>query len=561
MSVTSAAHNAIDTTVLIPAAGKVNESLLPLSASLLSAMIPVNGKPVIYWSLSYLTELGFSKFVIAVPERNTFLERLVRRVFGHKVELSFVTSDEDRGVGYTIIRCREHIRTTKLLIVLGDTLFRLSQGLNGVDHSYVLYQEVGESFRWCLVEFDDSSVVREFVEKPRDYAGEMRALIGVYAIHEAGDFFRCAQKALEMKANNRADLEISDILRCYQKTEPIYAYRCADWFDCGNIDNLLKSRRRLLHHRAFNHLTVDEFSGTITKRSQHKEKLIDEIQYYHLLPSDVGVFFPRVISHGAESDDPHLTMEYYSYPTLAELYLFENLNPRIWEQIFRHLFDIIQRFLTHRSPLDHGDYYAMYIRKTENRLNTLCASSSFFQKVITDYSDLHINGKRYRNFWQLWPAIKEFARRLGRPEHHTLIHGDMGFSNILYDVNSRVCRFVDPRGSFGSSGIYGDIKYDVAKLYHSVEGCYDFMTNDLFDITWANDQVTFEVYKHEEGAPIKRLFDSIFFQLFNRWEVRLIEGLLFITMCPLHDDSSKRQKAMYVTGLKILNEVIDENLY
>jgi hypothetical protein len=40
-------------------------------------------------------------------------------------------------------------------------------------------------------------------------------------------------------------------------------------------------------------------------------------------------------------------------------------------------------------------------------------------------------------------------------------------------------------------------------------------------------------------------------------DVRLVEGLLFLSMCPLHEDSADRQLAMFATGLRILNELID----
>jgi hypothetical protein len=39
-------------------------------------------------------------------------------------------------------------------------------------------------------------------------------------------------------------------------------------------------------------------------------------------------------------------------------------------------------------------------------------------------------------------------------------------------------------------------------------------------------------------------------------DVRFIEGLLFLSMCPLHHDHPRRQRAMFAIGLQILNEVL-----
>ncbi len=60
-------------TVLIPAAGRVPEGLLALSNISCTALIPVAGRPVIYWTLTYLRSLGLRRFCIAVPQRGLFV--------------------------------------------------------------------------------------------------------------------------------------------------------------------------------------------------------------------------------------------------------------------------------------------------------------------------------------------------------------------------------------------------------------------------------------------------------------------------------------------------------
>ena len=46
-----------DTVVLIPAAGRVAEGVMALSNIGCPAMVPVAGRPVIHWTLSYLRSL------------------------------------------------------------------------------------------------------------------------------------------------------------------------------------------------------------------------------------------------------------------------------------------------------------------------------------------------------------------------------------------------------------------------------------------------------------------------------------------------------------------------
>ena len=64
-------------TALIPAAGRVPEGVLALSNIACPAMIPVAGRPVIHWTLSYLRSLGISRFRLAVSRRGMFVEDFV----------------------------------------------------------------------------------------------------------------------------------------------------------------------------------------------------------------------------------------------------------------------------------------------------------------------------------------------------------------------------------------------------------------------------------------------------------------------------------------------------
>ena len=65
-----------------------------------------------------------------------------------------------------------------------------------------------------------------------------------------------------------------------------------------------------------------------------------------------------------------------------------------------------------------------------------------------------------------------------------IIHGDLCFANIMVDTNLSFIKVIDPRGKFGTYDIYGDFRYELAKLFHSVDGKYDFIIKDLFDVNF-----------------------------------------------------------------------------
>ena len=45
---------------------------------------------------------------------------------------------------------------------------------------------------------------------------------------------------------------------------------------------------------------------------------------------------------------------------------------------------------------------------------------------------------------------------------------------------------------------------------------------------------------------------------FDKNKIKILEGCIFVGMCARHYDSLNRQKAMFLTGLEILNEVYEK---
>src|SRR6185312_1035687 len=123
-------------------------------------------------------------------------------------------------------------------------------------------------------------------------------------------------------------------------------------------------------------------------------------------------------------------------------------------------------------------------------------------------------------------------------------------------------KFIDPRGSFGESGIYGDGRYDMAKLLHSLDGGYDFFVHDMFRLERDGNKISLQQFFPSTRGAVLDTFQKIFGRDYDLKEVRTLEGLLFLSMCALHKDNPSRQFAMFATGLRILNQVLnDEDMH
>lgn len=198
----------------------------------------------------------------------------------------------------------------------------------------------------------------------------------------------------------------------------------------------------------------------------------------------------------------------------------------------------------------------IYLDKTIERLEKLKKDENFLKYFKKEF---YINGKKIKNLVELTDVIRKlvFDLKLNQKEELNIIHGDYFFANILYDPTANIVKLIDPRGDFGGYGMYGDSSYDLAKLAHSVDGMYDFIVEDLFQLEELEDGFNYRIFYSENHNKIKELFYS-YFSKEERIKIKFIQSLLFLSMIPLHKDKPKRQKVMLGVGIRILYEVIEE---
>ena len=249
-------------------------------------------------------------------------------------------------------------------------------------------------------------------------------------------------------------------------------------------------------------------------------------------------------------------MEYYAYHTLHELFLYGDLTEEQWINIFKRIHFILKdmgRYTTEDVSVETA-LKDMYLHKTIKRMESLKQNN-----YLIDFDkSIFINGKNYlslNNIMKKLPQIIE--KNLLNTNKFCIIHGDMCFSNILIDPNYSFVKCIDPRGSFGSYDIYGDPRYEIAKLLHSIEGLYDYIIKDMYELKCNGNEIIYQVHKQEQECSILEVFQKVFSDELRGHdkEIKLIESLLFISMIPLHTESRDRQLAMLATGLSLLGEI------
>lgn len=141
-----------------------------------------------------------------------------------------------------------------------------------------------------------------------------------------------------------------------------------------------------------------------------------------------------------------------------------------------------------RVPADVFSVMDAYYEKTVRRIASVRDLIPF-----ADQEYIRINGKNCRNPYLHKAQLRERVKELlcGCSEF-ALIHGDCTFSNTMVDSKLNII-FLDPRGYFGFSELYGDVNYDWAKLYYSIYGDYDQFNNKNFSLDIGEKEVRLEI--------------------------------------------------------------------
>jgi NDP-sugar pyrophosphorylase family protein len=538
--------------VLILSAGKIEKDLESIFGSIPSGLIPLHGKPAIFRIIDKLLKEGFKKISITTGFKKEILEKIVSEQYEDEIKINFISTDFEKPPGNSILTAIERIEEQQLLVILGDTLVEndLSKLIQN-NNSFVLMSDNFETpANWCVVTSKNEKLDSIFdKEKDLQKTNEQYALVGVYHFKDL-----LSLKQIHAEFNVQESIEISDLIKKYKEREIISTEICNQWYDAGHVENYFVSKQMLLKARYFNSLKFNRESKIVTKTSQNITKLINEIEWYKKIPDDLSRLTPKIIDSD-QSKNPFLKLEYIKYPTLAELWLYSDFSPKLWMGMLDELFNILNKFKKYSGSVTVGDYDLIYKTKTENRLNELINSNESFKQILA--SDvLLINGKKYRN----WQAIKEDIelriRDLYHKDDNCLIHGDLCFSNVFCDFKSKNFKLIDPRGKWGST-MFGDMKYDVAKLRHSLVGGFDTIVNGLCTASLTeSNHISMKIFEPKNHQQICRYLDELIQNRWNLNEIKLIEGLLFISMLPLHKDNFERQLAFYSIGIQRLNEVL-----
>lgn len=244
-----------------------------------------------------------------------------------------------------------------------------------------------------------------------------------------------------------------------------------------------------------------------------------------------------------------LEMEFIQGKNIYECDLAYEQKKAILESLIRSLKKLHQ---SEEIAADSFSCKEAYYNKTMDRLRRI-------QDLVPFAKDktILINNKSCKNVFyhkrELEKALEELTC-----DRFAFIHGDCTFSNMMLRDNGQPV-LIDPRGYFGYVEIFGDVRYDWAKMYYSIVGNYDQFNLKRFQLHISDDAakgVTLLVESnHWENM------ERDFFELTgaNEREIKLLHAVIWLSLTTYAWQDYDSICGAFYNGLYYLNEVLWKN--
>lgn len=235
---------------IIPAA-KSNQQK-PFSYHMNKHLIPLAGRPMIFYPIENLVAAGFREIGLIVSERDADLKRVVGDGSRWGIRIEYIEQKELTGLGSAVASAREYVGDDPFILYLGDNIAKcdlvsmVNRYFEEKMNAMLVLAKIDKPQRFGVPEIVGGEIVK-VEERPIRPRSEF-AVAGIY-IYDNNAF-----KAMEaMKLSDRGQYEISDIHNYYINSDLKLGYEeIAKWWkDRGNPEDLLEGNQFILENFTF----------------------------------------------------------------------------------------------------------------------------------------------------------------------------------------------------------------------------------------------------------------------------------------------------------------------
>jgi glucose-1-phosphate thymidylyltransferase len=228
--------------------GGAGTRLRPITHTRAKQLVPVAGKPVLFYGLEAMAAAGITQVGIIIGDTGAEIRAAVGDGSRFGLEVTFIPQDAPRGLAHAVLTAEEFIGESAFCMYLGDNLLRdgvagfVDEFRAGDADAMILLQHVPNPSEYGVAELDSSGAVKQLVEKPKEPKSDL-ALVGVYLFTSA--IFDAARK---LEPSWRGEYEITDAIQGMVdsglRVEPHVV--TGWWKDTGQLVDMLEANRLVL---------------------------------------------------------------------------------------------------------------------------------------------------------------------------------------------------------------------------------------------------------------------------------------------------------------------------
>ncbi len=503
------------------------------------AFLPVGGKRLYWWQVEELKS-RCSKLVLTLPESFSPTPRDAALLAQLEVEIQPIPDGLTLGhsllYALNILSLGQH----SLTVMHGDTLIR---GLPDLPPNGLTLHETNTAYTWAVLGKPDAGggLFHDIAVQSSE-TGKHKVVSGVFTFADTNRLIRALTK------ENGAFL---DALSRYHSSLPLEPVSSGNWLDFGHMQTYQNSKKAITTERAFNALQIEQ--NRVAKFSENSFKMEAESHWFSTIPAALRLYTPPFLGRVERDGMAGYATGYQPLTPLNDLLVFGELGRPAWDLIMSACDDFLTSAKAAYDPARNPDpapFADLLLGKTMERLPQFEA-----QTGISVTKNLEVNGTALPSLTEM--AQLSFAKiNPDESAHRTIMHGDFCFSNIMYDSRCNKVTALDPRGFIreGAASIFGDIRYDIAKLAHSCVGKYDFIISGYAKaVALAPQRFSFDFEVDQLGqmaqsAFLARAFGGV---APNSAEITAIMVHLFLSMLPLHGENPARQLALMLNATRL----------
>ena len=216
-------------------AGGKGSRLYPLTHTVSKQLLPVYNKPMIYYPLDTLKNMGIVDIMVIVFDK--LQEQLFRNQLGNGskfgLNLCYKIQESPKGLPEAFIIAEDFIGDDDVSLILGDNILVSNSKIPKLTNSIFTYKVKNPS-SYGVAEVTDGKLIN-LVEKPENFLSD-QAVIGLYIFDN-----RAVEIAKKLKPSNRKELEIVDLIKEINKIDSVKVNEFEGfWFDCGTHEDLIE---------------------------------------------------------------------------------------------------------------------------------------------------------------------------------------------------------------------------------------------------------------------------------------------------------------------------------